>query len=370
MKTVMTVTGIRPDFIRMREVFRHLDESPHITHILVHTGQHYDKMLSDVFFDELNIRPPDFNLDCGAPGKLHYQLSGDITVALLDLIYEKDLNPDLILFLGDTNSTVCSVELKKAGFRLGHIEAGMRSGDRRMLEEINRTVCDHCCDLHFVYHEDYKRNLLREGIPETGIHVVGNTVVEPVLLFARNLWERPKLHDRIIMDIHRPENFKDPQRLRRIVEYANEYSHYFNLPVHMVSFGRTMQKLEEFGIPLGRVIPVDQMSYKQFLEAQYHSLFVLSDSGTAQEEAALLNTLAVVPRDFTERPQSMDANCSVMVSMEWNSFPAKRYGWGVSWSESIKFIQKHRDGNLKIDPSWLGDGTTSEKIVSILEREL
>jgi len=356
MKTVMTVTGIRPDFIRMKEVFQKLDESDSINHILVHTGQHYDKMLSGVFFDELEIRKPDYNLGCGAPGKEHFELSGDITKAVIQLIRAENLDPDLILFLGDTNSVVCTVGLKKEGYKLGHIEAGMRSYDRRMLEEINRTVCDHCCDMHFVYHEDYKKQLLAEGIDTWGIWVVGNTIVEVCEPIAEELAAQglPR-RDQIIMDIHRPENFKDKARLAQIIQYANDYCHLYNVPVRMVSFGRTMAALDRFGIQLGRVQPVPLMSYKQFLEAQYHSRFVFSDSGTAQEEAPLLGTKVIVPRDFTERPQSVDAGCSFMLGMEQASF-----------EESVKWL--NQGGPMGLE--WLGSGHTANCIVWTLEEVL
>ena len=154
MKTIITVTGIRPDFIRMSEIFKKLDKN--FNHILIHSGQHYNTLLSDVFFDELEIREPDYNLGIGGPNKEHFHQTSELSIKLIELIREKELNPDLIIFLGDSNSVVSSVALKKEGYRIGHIEAGMRSGDKRMLEEINRTVCDICSDFLFVYHENYK----------------------------------------------------------------------------------------------------------------------------------------------------------------------------------------------------------------------
>jgi len=357
-KTVITVTGTRPDFIRMKEVFRHLDESPKIKHILVHTGQHYDKMLSDVFFEELEIRKPDYNLGCGRPGKEHFELSGDITTAIIKLIRQENLYPDLILFLGDTNSVVCSVGLKKEGYFLGHIEAGMRSYDRRMLEEINRVVCDHCCDLHFVYHSDYAVNLLRESINPDGIHVVGNTIVEVCLPLIPKVKTVTAAH--IIMDIHRPENFNNPVRLRKIVAYAQNASYQYNVPVRMVSFGRTMQKLDEFGIDLGCIQTVPLMSYKQFLEVQQNSLFVYSDSGTAQEEAALLGVPVIVPRDFTERPQSMEHDCSFLLHIEQDGAVEESFNWLDGCLHGIRMP----------NPVWLGFGDTASRIVKVIEETL
>ena len=181
MKTIITVTGIRPDFIRMSEIFKKLDEN--FNHILIHTGQHYDKLLSDVFFDELEIRDPDYNLNIGAGNKEHFHQTGELSIKLIELIRNEKLNPDLIVFLGDSNSVVSSVSLKKEGYKIAHIEAGMRSYDKRMLEEINRIVCDHCSDFLFVYHDNYKKKAIKENIPNENIFVVGNTIVEVVSKF-------------------------------------------------------------------------------------------------------------------------------------------------------------------------------------------
>ena len=161
-KTIVTITGIRPDFIRMAEIFRKLDINFH--HILIHTGQHYDKLLSDVFFDDLNIRKPDYILNTGKECKNHYEQLAYLAVEIPRLFIKENINPDLILLLGDANTAAISFPLCKEGYKIGHIEAGMRSGDKRMLEEINRTVCDHCSDILFVYHNDYKDNLSRENI--------------------------------------------------------------------------------------------------------------------------------------------------------------------------------------------------------------
>ena len=160
LKRVLTVTGIRPDFIRMSKVFKALDDDPEIKHTLIHTGKHYDDMLSGVFFDELDIREPDYNLNIGQGGCTHYEQLARLSVRLIELIKEENLHPHVIVFLGDSNSVGAAFPLKKEGFKIAHIEAGMRSRDKRMLEEINRTVCDHCSDWHFVYHDDHKQNLI------------------------------------------------------------------------------------------------------------------------------------------------------------------------------------------------------------------
>ena len=353
MKTIITVTGIRPDFIRMSEIFKKLDEN--FNHILIHSGQHYNALLSDVFFDELEIREPDYNLAIGGPNKEHFHQTGELSTKLIELIRSEKLNPDLIIFLGDSNSVVCSVALKKEGYKIGHIEAGMRSGDKRMLEEINRMVCDLCSDFLFVYHDNYKTKLAKENIFD-GVHVVGNTIVEVV---KKHMPSGTRLRDCIILDIHRPENFKYENRLKNIVKYANEMSVSYELPVYMLGFPRTLKMIEEFNIDLGDIIVIDLLPFKGYINAVYNSKFIISESGTAQEEPAILGTSVIVPRDFTERPESVSSNCSFMLDVNTTN--------NSTWSDSQSWLLLNAD---KRDTSWLGDGTTADKIIEILKRDL
>ncbi len=352
MKTVITITGIRPDFIRMSEIFKKLDKE--FNHILIHTGQHFDQLLSGIFFDELEIRQPDYNLEIGGSGKEHFHQLADVSVKLIELIRKESLNPDMILFLGDSNSVTSTVSLKKEGYSVGHIEAGMRSGDKRMLEEINRTVCDHCSDIHFVYHKNYKKKLLKENLPEKSIYVVGNTIVEVCNKYCADIFKKDKTQDFVLMDIHRPENFKYKDRLKNIIAFGEYCSKHFSLPVKMLKFERTIGYMQQYGISTNAIDFIDLMSYKKFLQAQYDARFLISDSGTAQEEPALLNTPVLVPRDYTERPESLNNNCSFMVWV--NS--VEMFNGAIKWLES----------NPKIDSRWLGDGKTSDKIIDILKK--
>jgi UDP-N-acetylglucosamine 2-epimerase len=348
-KTIVTITGIRPDFIRMSEIFKKLDR--HFNHILIHTGQHYDKLLSDVFFKDLKIREPDFNLGVGGPGKEHFHVTADLSVKIIELLRNQAIKPDLIMFLGDSNSVCSAVALKKEGYRIAHIEAGMRSGDKRMLEEINRTVCDHCSDFHFVYHKNYRNNLLNEGLDNKNIHVVGNTIVEVVNPIINKFKPCPKI-EHIILDVHRPENFKYEERLRKIVQLANEAGTQFRLPVKMLKFPRTQQMFENFKIDLGKIEIIDLMPYVDYLDALWHSRVLISDSGTAQEEPAFLRVPVLVPRDFTERPESVANGCSIMVDLKKQSFCSDlEWAWIADPPKT----------------TWLGDGTTSEQIIEVLK---
>ena len=353
---VMTISGIRPDFIRMSEIFKKLDSDPDIKHILVHTGQHYDELLSGVFFKELNIRKPDYTLNTGQNGGTHYNQLGYLSVAIMELIKNKNLTPDIILFLGDSNTVCAALPLRKEGYKIGHIEAGMRSFDKRMLEEINRTVCDHCSYIHFVYHPEYKRFLENENIRDS-VHVVGNTIVEVCKPFIP---VEPKKNELILVDVHRPENFKYKTRLDNIIKYANECGIKYELPVKMLKFGRTFKYIEEFDIDIGNIEIVDLMAYKQYIITVYHSRFIISDSGTGQEEPAMLDTPVIVPRDYTERPQSVGANCSYMLDVNTDQM----------FEESWSWIQKIENKELQMDISWLGEGNTSELIIKHLKKFL
>jgi len=351
MKKIITITGIRPDFIRMSEIFKKLDSN--FDHILIHTGQHYETLLSDVFFEELEIRKPDYNLKIGGPEKEHFHQSADLTVKLIELIRRNKIDPDLILFLGDSNSVTCSIHLKKEGYKIGHIEAGMRSGDKRMLEEINRIVCDACSDYLFVYHNNYKQKLIKENIKDN-IYVVGNTIVEVAKKF-KPTWEK-KL-DRIILDIHRPENFKDKKRLTNIIVFSNYVSEFFKLPIFLLGFSRTIEKIEEYGIDCKSIKTIKLLPFKKYISEVYDSKFIISDSGTGQEEPAIMGTPVIVPRDFTERPESVENNCSFMLDVNSEN---------KTWKEAIDWIES----NPKINIEWMGEGDTSEKIINILKEKL
>jgi UDP-N-acetylglucosamine 2-epimerase len=350
---ILTITGIRPDFIRMSKIFKKFDEN--FEHILIHTGQHYDKMLSDVFFEELDIRKPDYNLEIGGPGKEHFHQSADLSVKIIELIRKENLNPDLICFLGDSNSVVSAVALKKEGYKIGHIEAGMRSGDKRMLEEINRIVCDQCSDHLFVYHNNYRDKALKENINPNQITVVGNTIVEVSQEMKEYVFMMEKTNEHIILDVHRPENFNDRTRLENIIRFANDMGYLYNKPVKMLNFGRTESKLKQWKIDLEDIELIPLMSYKKYIESVYRSQFIISDSGTAQEEPALFGTPVIVPRDFTERPESVWSNCSFMIDV--NSL------YNATWGHALKYIEFLESGEIKIDTQWLGDGNTSQIIV-------
>ncbi len=353
-KVVCTVTGIRPDFIRMSEVFRKLDEN--FTHIMIHTGQHYDSMLSDVFFKDLSLRAPDYNLQIGAAGRPHYEQQALLGPAVIKCLRHNDIKPDIILFLGDANTCLASIPLKKEGYHIGHIEAGMRSGDEWMPEEINRKACDHVCDLLFAYHDDYVKNLLHENIDPDRIFNVGNTIVEVLHKFADLSYKGKK--DYILIDIHRHENVTSRNRMKAILSFCNMLQSYMgNLPFKMLQMPRAMALVEGTDW-MGSIDFIPLMGYKEYLRAVQDSVVLISDSGTAQEEPPLLGTPVIVPRTSTERPRAIENGSTLLIDPIYFS----------SLNDSLKFLQEHK--TLTINNSWLGDGIASEKIIQILKEWL
>lgn len=356
MKTIVTITGIRPDFIRMSQVFKKLDEK--FKHILIHTGQHYDNNLSDVFFKQLGIREPDYILNTGKSCSNHYEQLSYLSIEIPRLLCSEKIKPDLIIFLGDSNSVAVSLPLKKEGYKIAHIEAGMRSYDKRMLEELNRTVCDHCSDILFVYHEDYKQQVAKENIIEN-VFVVGNTVVEPFQLFKDEIYALDKKKNMILLDIHRPENFNFPNRLETIFNFANQCSQKYNIKVKMLYFKRLFDTIIKEKLNIGNIEIIELMPYKEYMKTVYNSRFIISDSGTAQEEPALLNTPVIVPRDFTERPQSFANHCSFQFSCD-----------SPNTNNVFQYISDIEKGIKTINTEWLGNGKTSSLIVDHIETYL
>jgi UDP-N-acetylglucosamine 2-epimerase (non-hydrolysing) len=342
----------------MSELFKKLDHN--FKHILVHTGQHYDKLLSGVFFKDLKIRKPDFNLNIGSKNNSHYHQLSNLNVAFLNLLNRKKINPDLIIFLGDSNSVGLSFVLKKEGYKIAHIEAGMRSYDKRMLEEINRTVCDHVSDYLFVYHKDYKTNLKRENIVKN-VYVVGNTIVEPCKKILKSIRANKMNQKFILVDIHRPENFLYKKRLVNIMKYLNSCKKKFGYEIYFLKFKRTMKYLNNIKFNKSYIKFINLQSYKNFIIMQKQAEFIVSDSGTAQEEPAIFKKPVIVPRDFTERPQSFRANCSFMINVNKKN---------NSWQNSFEWLDKIFLKKIKSSSRWLGNGKASDNIIKILKKKL
>ena len=354
--TIVTITGIRPDFIRMSKVFEKLDNN--FNHVMIHTGQHYDDELSKIFFDELKIRKPDYVLNTGEKSRNHYEQLSYLSTEIIYLLQREKIDPGLILFLGDSNSATVSLPLFKEGYKIGHIEGGMRSYDRRMPEEVNRVVCDYVSDYIFVYTPLYKERLLKENKNPESIFVVGNTIVEVVNEFMPS---GKKTRDYIVADIHRNENLKSPDQYDYILNYLNQLGGALSMPVKLVKFRRAEKLINDYGLLKGKNnIEIEgPYGFLKYLDFQYNAYGVVSDSGTSQEECPLLKVPVAVPRNFTERPESVQSGNSILIG---ETSPIREM-----IDRTISFFE-----NYSVDEEavkWLGDGNTSERIKDILIKE-
>jgi UDP-N-acetylglucosamine 2-epimerase (non-hydrolysing) len=341
----------------MSKVFERLDDT--FEHTMIHTGQHYDDELSKVFFRELKIRTTDYALSTGRESQNHYEQLSYLSTALIELLKEKKLNPAMVLFLGDSNSALVSAPLFKEGYRIGHIEGGMRSYDRRMPEEVNRVICDYVSDLVFVYTPLYKERLIKENKNPDDIYVVGNTIVEVVKQY---LPKAKKRGDVIVADIHRNENLKNPDQYNHILSYLNELGAKAKKNVVLVRFRRGVRLIEEHDLLKDKpwVKLVGPYGFLDYLELQYHAFGAVSDSGTSQEECPLLRVPVAVPRNFTERPESMEFGNSILVG-ETRSI-------STMVDETLDFFDHYLVSPEQV--AWMGDGKTSQRIVRILKERL
>ena len=349
---VLSVVGARPQFIKAFAVSRELRKDHE--EILVHTGQHYDEELSDVFFDELGIPEPDYNLGVGSDSH------GRQTAAMLEGIEEiiETEEPDVVLLYGDTNSTLAgAIAASKIDPLVAHVEAGLRSYNREMPEEINRVLTDHASDLLFPPSESAADTLEQEGITE-GVHVVGDVMYDSILWAREVAAEESDLLDElglrvdefVLSTVHRASNTDDPDRLESILDGLSAAPLPVVLPVHP----RTENKLQKYGLwerarsELEVIDPVGYLDFVRLLDAAER---VATDSGGVQKEAFYLDTICVTMRDETEWIETVERGSNVLVG-------ADREAIEKELSTNRHFEEK---------PSPYGHGSAAEEIVAVLE---
>ncbi|BBL71573.1 non-hydrolyzing UDP-N-acetylglucosamine 2-epimerase [Methylogaea oryzae] len=316
MLKVMTIVGTRPELIKMSRVIAEFDR--HTRHVLVHTGQNYDYELNQVFFDDLDIRKPDYFLD--AAGDNAAQTIGQVIIKA-DAVLERE-NPDALLLYGDTNSCLAVIAAKRRKIPIFHMEAGNRCFDQRVPEELNRKVLDHLSDINLVLTEHSRRYLIAEGIRPETIVKTGSHMQE-VLEHYRPKIERSDVLQRLelepdrffIVSAHREENVDSPQNLQDLLATLNALAETYNLAVVVSTHPRTRKRLDALG-STGRMHPLihflKPFGFCDYIKLQQAARCVISDSGTITEEAALLNLPAVTLRAAHERPEGMDAGTLVM----------------------------------------------------------
>jgi len=318
---IMTIVGTRPEIIRLSQVVARLDQL--FEHKLVHTGQNYDFELNEVFFKELGIRKPDFYLGAAA-GTSAKTIAKVIELTDELLIREA---PDAVLVLGDTNSCLSVIAAKKRHIPIFHMEAGNRSFDSRVPEEINRKIIDHVSDINLAYTEHARRNLIAEGIPADQIFVTGSPLAEVLHrhkdgIANSSILERLELRRDgfILASFHREENVDNPKRLTQIVKSLNQLAIEYRMPIVLSTHPRTKNRLSEIEIQLSdQIKQLKPFGFLDYVRLQKESFCVISDSGTITEESSIANFPAVTPREAHERPEGMDSGVLVMVDIDTGS---------------------------------------------------
>jgi len=325
MKKLCCIVGARPNFMKIAPIMRQLAKRvENIDSMLVHTGQHYDEVMNSLFFQQLAIPEPDVHLEVGSSS--HAIQTAEI-MKRFEPVIEKE-KPNAILVVGDVNSTIaCSLVAAKQGVRIIHVEAGLRSFDRTMPEEINRILTDQLSDLLFITEKDAENNLNAEGIPSDKIHFVGNVMIDTLLhtlnetesesiIFQRHNITLPSINNSYgLVTLHRPSNVDDPETLHGLLDTLNLISEKIPLifPVHP----RTAQRIYKTNLNeilnKGRIIAMEPLGYLELLGLMRNAKLVLTDSGGIQEETTALGVPCITLRENTERPITLTHGTNTLV---------------------------------------------------------
>ena len=314
---IITVVGTRPEIIRLATVIPMLDK--HCDHILVHTGQNYDYELNKIFFDDLEIREPNYFLDCaGATGS---ETIGNVIISIEKILIQE--NPEALLVLGDTNSCMSVIAAKRHKIPTFHMEAGNRCFDMRVPEEINRRIADHTADINLTYSSIAREYLLREGISPDTVIKTGSPMYE-VLSHYKEKIDKSKIlstlslkkQNYFVVSAHREENIDSSKNFLDLVEILNSVAENYQLPVVVSTHPRTMNKIKELDISFHeKVHLMKPLSFSDYNNLQINAIAVLSDSGTINEEASILKFSALNIREAHERPEGMEEGSVMMVGL-------------------------------------------------------
>lgn len=358
---ITLVAGARPNFMKISPIIRAIrnaQESGKDIHFrLVHTGQHYDNKMSGNFFKELDIPEPDVNLGCGSGTQARQ------TAAIMTS-FEDELtsnSADLVIVVGDVTSTMaCTITAKKLCVDVAHVEAGIRSGDMTMPEEINRMVTDSICDYFFTTTEQATEQLMKIGVEKKRIYFVGNTMIDTLYANLKRLkkpgsWDEIGLQEKqyFILTLHRPSNVDHPENLKQIFGAIQEATEGYHVvfPMHP----RTRKNIEKFGLSLSGISVIDPLGYHEFIYLVKHSKGVITDSGGITEEATVLNIPCLTLRNSTERPETVVLGTNELIGEDLNKL-----------KNCILQIKSDQWKEGKIPPLW--DGHTSDRIVQAIEK--
>ena len=353
---ISIILGTRPEIIKMSPVIREC-ENKGLDYFILHTGQHYSYNLDKIFFEELELPEVKYNLDVGSGS--HAEETGKMLIGIEKILKEE--KPDVVLVEGDTNTVLAgALAASKLHIKVGHVEAGLRSYDRSMPEEINRALADHISDCLFAPTEKAKENLLKEGIEEDKIFVTGNTIVDAVyqnLEIARrkvDILNKLNLNPEgyFLVTAHRQENVDIKERLKGILDGLELVYNNFNYPIIYPVHPRTKKKIREFGLEVPKGVElIEPLGFLEFLQLEANAKLVLTDSGGVQEETCILKVPCVTLRDNTERPETLEVGSNVLVGTNQNKILA-----GVKFMLSKKINWNNP----------FGDGKAGNMILKIL----
>jgi len=356
---VTVILGTRPEIVKMSPVIREL-ENQGLDYFILHSNQHYSYKMDRVFFEQLRLPEPKYNLNVGSGS--HAEETGKMLIGIESVL--KREKPDVILVEGDTNTVLAgALAACKLMIKVGHIEAGLRSYDRRMPEETNRVLADHCSDMLFAPTEKSRKILVHEGIPDDKIFVTGNTIVDAV---HQNLELSKKKEDALnqlgitksdyfLVTLHRQENVDNKERFQGILRGLQMIKDELNLQGILPIHPRTKKQMEAFNIQLNSLRLVEPLDYLSFLQLEKNAKLILTDSGGVQEEACILKVPCVTLRDNTERPETLEVGSNTLAGTNPDTILA----------ETKRMLNKKRDW---VNP--FGDGRAGERIVQIISREI
>jgi len=317
---VLTVIGTRPEIIRLSRVLARLDE--HCEHLLVHTGQNYDYELNQIFFDDLDVRKPDYFLNSADGSSSAAHTIGNLITAVDQVLAE--VKPEAMLVLGDTNSCLSVISAKRRKIPIFHMEAGNRCFDMRVPEEINRRIVDHTSDINLTYSTIAREYLLSEGLPPDRIIKIGSPMNEVLTYYrsqidASDVLQRLELEEEsyFVVSAHREENIESDQSFVKLVSVLNAVAEEYKLPVIVSTHPRTQKRIDIMGVtfnPLVRLLK--PLGFHDYVKLQLSARATLSDSGTINEESSILNFPALNLREAHERPEGMEEAAVMMVGLE------------------------------------------------------
>lgn len=316
---IATIVGTRPEIIRLSRIVPVLDRA--LDHVLIHTGQNYDRELNEVFFDDLSIRRPDHYL--AAAGNTSAETVGQVIARTDDILAR--IEPDAVLILGDTNSALAAIAAKRRKIPIFHMEAGNRCFDLRVPEEINRRIVDHISDVNLPYSDIARENLLREGLPTDRIIKTGSPMYEVLHYYMPRIQDSTVLeHLRLsegeyfLVSSHREENVDSPAQFAKLIEVLNSLAEKFEKRIIVSTHPRTRKRIDAASTTLHqRVELLKPLPFTDYVKLQLHAQATLSDSGTITEESSILNFPALNIRQAHERSEGMEEGAVMMVGLEW-----------------------------------------------------